>query len=96
MTDIVSVLPTRLIVGYLCIVGHDGSFDSSGAVVTHAEYYVVEIAADAKQSVINPLGSFSARVKNRGMKCYMLINDRLVTYDNQLDTDDFILDCGTY
>lgn len=96
VTDIVSELPTTLNVGDRYIVGHDGTFDSSGAVVTHAEYYVVEIAADGTQSVINPLGSFSARVKNRGMKCYMLINDRLVTYDNQLDTDDFILDCGTY
>ena len=96
MTDIVSELPKTLNVGDRYIVGHDGTFDSSGAVVTHAEYYVVEIAANATQSVINPLGSFSARVKNRGMKCYMLINDRLVTYDNQLDTDDFILDCGTY
>ena len=96
VTDIVSELPTTLNVGDRYIVGHDGTFDSSGSVVTHAEYYVVEIAADATQSVINPLGSFSARVKNRGMKCYMLINDRLVTYDNQLDTDDFILDCGTY
>ena len=96
VTDIVSELPTTLNVGDRYIVGHDGTFDSSGSVVTHAEYYVVEIAADATQSVINPLGSFSARVKNRGMKCYMLINDRLVTYDNHLDTDDFILDCGTY
>ena len=96
VTDIVSELPTTLNVGDRYIVGHDGTFDSSGSVVTHAEYYVVEIAANATQSVINPLGSFSARVKNRGMKCYMLINDRLVTYDNQLDTDDFILDCGTY
>ena len=96
VTDIVSELPTALNVGDRYIVGHDGTFDSSGSVVTHAEYYIVEIAADATQSVINPLGSFSARVKNRGMKCYMLINDRLVTYDNQLDTDDFILDCGTY
>ena len=96
VTDIVSELPTTLNVGDRYIVGHDGTFDSSGAVVTHAEYYVVEIAANATQSVINPLGSFSVRAKNRGMKCYMLINDRLVTYDNQLDTDDFILDCGTY
>lgn len=96
VTDIVSELPTTLNVGDRYIVGHDGTFDSSGSVVNHAEYYVVEIAADATQSVINPLGSFSVRVKNRGMKCYMLINDRLVTYDNQLDTDDFILDCGTY
>ena len=65
-------------------------------IIDHAVTRALEIAADATKSVINPLGSFSARVKNRGMKCYMLINDRLVTYDNQLDTDDFILDCGTY
>lgn len=87
--DIVETLPTTLNVGDRYIVGHDGTFDDDGNVVTKASYYVVEIAADFKQSVINPLGDFSARVKNRSMKCYTVVNEKIRTYDG-------IIDCGEY
>ena len=59
-----------------------------------SSYYIVEFGpqgADDPQSVrIEPLGSYSVRVKDRGLKAYQLVDGELYTYDR--DT----IDCGQY
>lgn len=88
--DILDTLPSNLSVGDRYIIGHDGTFDDSGNLLSAAEYYVVEINSDMTQSTVNPLGDFSVRVKNRNMMNYMLVNNKLITYDDK------VIDCGEY
>jgi hypothetical protein len=76
-------------VGDRYLVGHDATFDASGNVVTQAEYYVVEIAADRTLSSVNPLGDFSVRVIDRDYMEYCLVDGVLTTYELGLD-------CGTF
>ena len=57
-------------------------------------YYIVEFGpqgADDPQSVrIEPLGSYSVRVKDRGLKAYEIVNGELYTYDEVVEA----VDCG--
>lgn len=87
--DIVETLPSTLNVGDRYLVGHDIILDGNGETLSPCQYYVVEIAADMTQSVINPLGSFSVRVINRDMRMYQIVDGNLITYDG-------IIDCGEY
>lgn len=88
--DVLAELPSTLSVGDRYVIGRDGTFDENGALLTAAEYYVVEINSDMSRSSINPLGDFSVRVKNRGMKEFMLVDNKLITYDTRT------IDCGEY
>ena len=56
-------------------------------------YYIVEFGPTPgiKSTKIEPLGSYSVRVENEGLKTYMFINGILDTYDHGL-----IHDCGSY
>lgn len=77
--DVVATLPSDLKAGDRYLVGPE----------TDGGYYVVEIAADASQSVIKPLGELSVRVAANNYYRYQMVNGKLTTYDNGID-------CGTY
>ena len=58
-----------------------------------SSYYIVEFGPTTgiESTRIEPLGSYSVRVKDDGLKAYQLINGELDTYDHGL-----IHDCGEY
>lgn len=80
---IVSELPSELLSGQRFLVGIDGDNNKD------AEYYVVEIANNLSDSTILPLGSLSVRVKDRNLKAYQIVNNKLTTYDGSIS-------CGTF
>lgn len=57
-------------------------------------YYIVEFGPqggeDPTSVRIEPLGSYSVRVKNNGLKAYQLVDGELYTYDRD------VIDCGIY
>ncbi len=59
-----------------------------------SSYYIVEFGpqgGDDPTSVrIEPLGSYSVRVKNQGLKAHQIVDGELYTYDRD------IIDCGAY
>lgn len=55
-------------------------------------YYIVEFGPNkgVEATKIEPLGNYSVRVKDRGLKAYQLVDGELYTYDRD------IIDCGQY
>lgn len=55
-------------------------------------YYIVEFGPNTgvEATKIEPLGNYSVRVKDRGLKAYQLVDGELYTYDRD------IIDCGQY
>lgn len=76
-----------------------GELDASGKtqgsrwlVGSGDSYYIVEFgpSTDVEATKIEPLGSYSVRVKDRGLKAYQIVDGELYTYDRD------VIDCGQY
>lgn len=84
-----STLPTETEIGDRYLVGYDSYMDLSGNMV-EGKYYLVEIGpvinADGttyrKASTIKPFNKQSVRIMDRNMKEYLVLNGKLVTYDD--------------
>lgn len=101
VTDIVSKLPEGLGVGARYLVGPAKAFDTNGKLLyedlqeASEEWYIVTIQGketngylEMVEPDIKKIGNLSVRVKNYGLKAYVLVNGKLKTYDD--------VDCGTF
>lgn len=99
--DIVSELPKNLGIGARYLVGPSNAFDANGKLLYEDNqpgsdaWYIVTIqgkVTDGYLELVEPdikkLGSFSVRVESYGLKAYVLVNNKLKTYDD--------IDCGTF
>ena len=99
--DIVSELPKNLGIGSRYLVGPKDAFDANGNLLYEEEqpgsdaWYIVTIQGKVNNEYlelvepdIKKLGNFSVRVESYGLKAYVLVNNKLKTYDD--------IDCGTF